>query len=165
MTAQINENLRAYLAGYFERGGYFAIFLEEDTESPKLADGVTSIIGAGLYIRVRDQDPVVPKLLHENFAGRLKQGQMSTWQAWNLAAAQLLEAIQPFLKTGKRKAEIKLLLDFYEYLKSTYHFPIEVSSTWKHRQLFSASEQREIRLFYLAEQELKKKFRGKREAR
>ena len=53
--------------------------------------------------------------LRRIFKGKLSGGQ---WQGWNEDAAALLRVILPYLRTGKRKAIVNLVLEFHAFIES-----------------------------------------------
>ncbi len=116
----MDDTTAAYLAGYLERGGTIRIYVNQprDEKFPPVIEtsrGDVSIIeSAGIYVRVRATDMTVLRLLKELFDGKLTRGQ---WQGWNEDAAVLLRAILPYLRTGKRKAVMQLVLDFHAFIE------------------------------------------------
>lgn len=117
----MNNAAAAYLAGYLERGGAIRIYVNrggDDSPSVQTSMGSTSPIeSAGIYVRVRAQDPAVLRALKGEFEGKLsKRGKQWQWQGWNDDAANLLSAILPYLKTGKRKMVVTLALEFNEVM-------------------------------------------------
>lgn len=115
----MNDTTAAYLAGYLERGGAIRIYINKlsDGKPPVIetSQGETSPIeSAGIYVRVRSTDMTVLRILKGMFDGKLSKGQ---WQGWNEDAAALLQAIAPHLRTGKRKAVVKLALDFHAFIE------------------------------------------------
>jgi len=116
----MNDTVCAYLAGYLERGGAVRIYVNRsggDKSPPAIETSLgemSPIESAGIYVRVRARDATVPRLLKGYFDGNLTEGQ---WQGWNEDAATLLRAIGPYLRTGKRKAVVRLVLEFHEVMR------------------------------------------------
>lgn len=117
MNESLDMTTAAYLAGYFERGGSLTAYIRKQKDAPSLANGMVPIESAGIYVRVRDQDPAVPRLLAANFKGKLTSVGTWSWQAWNEEAAHLLTTIQPYFRTGIRRALTKLLLEFHSFIE------------------------------------------------
>ena len=114
----MNDTTSAYLAGYLERGGAIRIYINRGSDdTPVIETGQGSTVpieSAGIYIRVRASDMTVLRMLKEVAGGKLSPGQ---WQGWNDDAATVLRAIGPYLKTGKRKAVVSLVLEFHEFME------------------------------------------------
>lgn len=114
----MSDTTAAYLAGYLERGGAVRIYINRGSDNDPLietAQGLSSPIeSAGIYVRVRAEDMTVLRELKKMFDGNLSKGQ---WQGWNEHAAELLRAILPYLKTGKRKAIANLALEFHDFIE------------------------------------------------
>lgn len=114
----MDEITAAYLAGYFERAGFFRIYVKERPAYPGATRKVPG--SAGIHLRVRDSDPGALRLLEQTFGGKVRpEGNGYVWMTWNQTAVDVLTAIQPHLRRGKRRALAKLLIGFYEVLKAS----------------------------------------------
>ena len=99
------------------------IYINRVRDGPSISteEGSASLLeSVGIYVRVKSSDMTVLRELRRMFRGNLSKGQ---WQAWNEEAANLLQRILPYLKTGKRRTLVRLVLEFHGFAEGLRMYP------------------------------------------
>lgn len=116
------ETLYAYLAGAIDADGFITI--QRSTPSATRKDGRRSTYYTA-KVGLSETNPIIPTLLYETFGGWLGTHQPKNpnhrcwyvWQSTNQLAANVVNALMPFLRLKRRQAE--LLLEFCEQVAAT----------------------------------------------
>lgn len=113
--SNMDETLKAYLAGIMDADGYFSI------KASTYHARVRGDAKAPVYQErcgIKQTNPIAIDLLHEHFGGyrswqkpTSKNGKpLHSWQATDKIAAKVAETLIPYLKIKRRQAEILIEL-------------------------------------------------------